>query len=79
MTYSLDIFTRTSQEELVELHHGKISVESKQSDSGHAVTGWTEFTVELPSGRKHLKDEEIVEGEIESAVILNEVKNLSEY
>ena len=70
--------------ELVELHHGKISVESKQGDPDHAVTGWTEITVELPLGRKHLKDEEIVEDEIESAVILNDlpagkagVKNLA--
>ena len=57
--------------ELVELHHGTISVDSKLNEG-------TEFTIELPVGRKHLKDEEIVEEEIESTVILNEVKNLPE-
>jgi signal transduction histidine kinase/DNA-binding response OmpR family regulator len=42
--------------ELVELHHGTISADSK-------LGGWTEFIIELPVGRKHLKDEEIVETE----------------
>jgi len=40
--------------ELVEHHHGTISVESK-------LGSWTEFTLTLLVGRKHLKDEEIVE------------------
>jgi len=40
--------------ELVELHKGTISVDSK-------LGGWTEFTIELPIGRSHLKDEQIVE------------------
>jgi DNA-binding response OmpR family regulator/two-component sensor histidine kinase len=40
--------------ELVELHKGKISVTSKPDEG-------TEFTIELPLGRKHLKDEETVE------------------
>ena len=40
--------------ELVELHKGKISVTSKPGEG-------TEFTVELPAGKKHLNDEEIVE------------------
>jgi signal transduction histidine kinase/ligand-binding sensor domain-containing protein/DNA-binding response OmpR family regulator len=40
--------------ELVELHHGSISVDSKAGQ-------WTEFTIELPLGRKHLKDDKIVE------------------
>ena len=40
--------------ELVELHHGTISADSKPGE-------WTEFTIELPLGRSHLKDEEIVE------------------
>jgi signal transduction histidine kinase/ligand-binding sensor domain-containing protein/DNA-binding response OmpR family regulator len=39
--------------ELVELHHGKISVDSKERE-------WTEFTVELPLGREHLNNDEIV-------------------
>jgi signal transduction histidine kinase/DNA-binding response OmpR family regulator len=41
--------------ELVELHHGTISVRSE-------VGKGTEFTVRLPLGREHLKDEEVVEG-----------------
>ena len=44
--------------ELVELHHGTISVDSKFGE-------WTEFTIGLPVGRQHLKDEEIVETEKE--------------
>ena len=40
--------------ELVELHQGKISVTSKLGEG-------TEFTVMLPVGRAHLKDEQIVE------------------
>jgi signal transduction histidine kinase/ligand-binding sensor domain-containing protein/AraC-like DNA-binding protein/AmiR/NasT family two-component response regulator len=43
--------------ELVELHHGSISVESKQGDT--TSEGWTEFTVELPLGSDHLREEEI--------------------
>ena len=56
--------------ELVELHHGTISVESK-------LGSWTEFTVTLLVGSKHLKDEEI----INEPVILTPLergKNLSE-
>ncbi len=40
--------------ELVELHHGTIEVRSE-------VGRGTEFTVRLPLGRSHLKDEEILE------------------
>jgi len=47
--------------ELVELHHGTISVDSKLEDSDEVGTGWTEFTIELPLGRRHLKDAEIVD------------------
>lgn len=51
--------------ELVELHHGKISVESKLGE-------WTEFTLNFPAGKDHLKDEEIVEQkENAEEVILN--------
>ena len=40
--------------ELVELHHGSIKVESEKDK-------WTEFTLEFPLGRDHLKDEEIIQ------------------
>jgi signal transduction histidine kinase/DNA-binding response OmpR family regulator len=53
--------------ELVELHHGSIKVESEKG-------GWTEFTLEFPLGREHLKDDEIVEDKTD--VILSEEKNL---
>jgi signal transduction histidine kinase/DNA-binding response OmpR family regulator len=60
--------------ELVELHRGIISVDSK-------LGSWTEFTVTLPVGRKHLKDEEIIE---ENVILspaksgINSAKNLLE-
>jgi signal transduction histidine kinase/ligand-binding sensor domain-containing protein/DNA-binding response OmpR family regulator len=40
--------------ELVELHHGSISVQSE-------VEQWTEFTICIPLGKEHLKKEEIYE------------------
>lgn len=51
--------------ELVELHHGRIKVESD-------VGAWTEFTLEFPLGKDHLKDEEV-----KGNVILNadEIEN----
>jgi signal transduction histidine kinase/ligand-binding sensor domain-containing protein/CheY-like chemotaxis protein len=60
--------------ELVELHHGTISADSK-------FGSWTEFTVTLPMGRNHLNDEEIVEVEVQDNVILTPLergKNLQE-
>lgn len=57
--------------ELVELHKGTIKVKSK-------VREGSEFTVMLPVGREHLKDDEIVEVSEENAnVILSGAKNLS--
>lgn len=51
--------------ELVELHHGIVSVESVKYDpdnlSNTDGTGWTEFTLEFPIGRGHLKEEEILD------------------
>lgn len=56
--------------ELVELHHGNISVDSK-------IGEWTEFTLKFPEGRVHLKDEEIIEEkETEPNVIPSEGRNL---
>ncbi|HMU44431.1 MAG TPA: two-component regulator propeller domain-containing protein [Ignavibacteriaceae bacterium] len=49
--------------ELVELHHGIISVESKQGE-------WSEFTVSLPVGKNHLNDDEIIKTEKPEASIL---------
>jgi len=61
--------------ELVELHHGRIKVESE-------LGVWTEFILEFPLGRNHLKDEEITEEkDTESSVILTPLergKNLPE-
>ena len=47
--------------ELVELHYGRISVDSKKGYPELGETGWTEFTVELPLGQEHLKEDEILE------------------
>jgi signal transduction histidine kinase/ligand-binding sensor domain-containing protein/AraC-like DNA-binding protein len=51
--------------ELVELHYGSISVESKPSDT--TSEGWTEFTVELPLGHDHLRAHEIISTEEKDA------------
>ena len=54
--------------ELVELHSGKISVNSKLSER-------TEFIIELPLGRSHLKDKEIVnfeDTEVDDIIVDNE-------
>jgi signal transduction histidine kinase/ligand-binding sensor domain-containing protein/DNA-binding response OmpR family regulator len=53
--------------ELIELHHGKINVTSK-------VGAGSEFIVELPVGRDHLRNDEIVDDvEIKETVILNDL------
>ncbi len=63
--------------ELVELHHGRISVESEKDSPDKFGLNWTEFTLEFPLGRDHLKDDEVVEQkESASSVILSEAKNL---
>jgi len=57
--------------ELIELHHGNISVESKIGD-------WTEFTLNIPAGREHLKNEEILESDkktISAEFIIDEERN----
>ena len=56
--------------ELVEFHHGSITVESEKGR-------WTEFTLEFPLGRDHLKDEEIIsEGTAKSFEKIAETKIL---
>jgi len=56
--------------ELVELHHGTISVDSKLGE-------WTEFTIVLPVGRAHLKDGEIVD--FEESVVDNILVDKEEF
>ncbi|MGB8319149.1 MAG: two-component regulator propeller domain-containing protein [Ignavibacteriaceae bacterium] len=46
--------------ELVELHHGTISVESEMGHPANIATSWTEFTICFPLGKDHLKEEEIL-------------------
>jgi signal transduction histidine kinase/DNA-binding response OmpR family regulator len=59
--------------ELVELHKGKIMVESKEGEGSI-------FTVLLPLGKKHLKPEEIVEKDVEEEELetIEEVEFISE-
>jgi YesN/AraC family two-component response regulator len=47
--------------ELVELHKGKISIDSQEGD-------WTEVTIELPLGKDHFSEDEIIEGEEQESV-----------
>ena len=54
--------------ELVELHHGIIKVDSKIVNPENGGTGFTEFIVELPLGRSHLKDEDILKSETKSDI-----------
>jgi signal transduction histidine kinase/DNA-binding response OmpR family regulator len=49
--------------ELVELHHGKIFVESKSRILGDENSGWTEFKLEFPLGTSHFKVDEITNAE----------------
>jgi signal transduction histidine kinase len=49
--------------ELVELHHGRILVESKTGNKENGETSWTEFTITFPLGSSHLKDVEITKTE----------------
>ncbi len=46
--------------ELVELHHGTIKVQSEVSNPAAHKRGWTECTIELPRGRYHLNEDEIL-------------------
>ena len=67
--------------ELVELHHGKINVESKMGNPNNPSksagtrlpadqASWTEFRVTLPLGSSHLKDDEIIKIEKADVSIL---------
>jgi signal transduction histidine kinase/ligand-binding sensor domain-containing protein/DNA-binding NarL/FixJ family response regulator len=57
--------------ELIELHSGNISVNSVEGE-------WTEFTIELPLGKKHLKEDEIISVTDELNDNHNRLLNLSE-
>ncbi len=46
--------------ELVELHHGKIDVESIKADDREEIRGWTEFKLQFLLGREHLLKDEVV-------------------
>jgi CheY-like chemotaxis protein/AraC-like DNA-binding protein/nitrogen-specific signal transduction histidine kinase len=64
--------------ELIELHHGTITVDSETGDN--EKPGWTEFTIILPLGRAHLKDDEITTADkdkTEKNTTLEEEKYLS--
>ncbi|MBK9097909.1 MAG: response regulator [bacterium] len=51
--------------ELIELHNGSIRVNSKVGDPDKVGTSGSEFIVEFPLGRNHLKDDEIVESSVQ--------------
>jgi signal transduction histidine kinase/ligand-binding sensor domain-containing protein/DNA-binding response OmpR family regulator len=56
--------------ELVELHHGHIRVTSEVGNPDKVGTGGSEFIVQLPVGREHLKDGEFIELDEKENVIL---------
>ncbi len=70
--------------ELVELHQGNISVESEKGSADKdgkglpaGQAGWTEFTLEFPLGRNHLKDEDVLKAEAlfdETVILLDDEK-----
>ncbi len=65
--------------ELVELHHGTITVDSRLWNNDIGETGWTEFTIMLPSGKTHFNDSEIIEMNKQSdSVVQGDVKKLFE-
>ncbi|OCX52170.1 hypothetical protein BEL04_11820 [Mucilaginibacter sp. PPCGB 2223] len=55
--------------ELIQLHHGKLSVESRPEVAGQP--GETRFSIELPLGKEHLKDNEIAGNYHDSEDILS--------
>jgi len=68
--------------ELVNLHHGRLDVHSRVGEPSG-----TEFIIQLPMGKEHLKPEEIVEivesetptpGKIPAAMLMEEEKNDTE-
>ena len=65
--------------ELVELHHGTISVESNERSSGRKDSAWTQFTINLPLGIMHLKNNEIVKPKIDQPVSEREERKLLEH
>jgi len=61
--------------ELVELHRGFINISSVLGEG-------SEFTIEIPSGKDHLDEDEIVEGIVILSPVevgINSVKNLTEF
>jgi signal transduction histidine kinase/DNA-binding response OmpR family regulator/streptogramin lyase len=65
--------------ELIELHHGTITVESKERDSGSKDFAWTQFTINLPLGIMHLKNNEIVQPKIDRPASETEDEKLLEH
>lgn len=61
---------------LVELHHGSIRVKSTEEVNGKA--GYTCFTVEIPLGKAHLTDAEIIPNYKNSEDIIAYQENISE-
>jgi len=57
---------------IIDLHHGKISVESAQEELNH---GNTKFTIELPLGRDHFTEEQIIDN-FESSESINQYYDL---
>ncbi len=57
--------------ELIELHQGSILVNSEDGEASKKDSAWTEFTINFPLGRDHLKEDEIPS--IEKEIVQKEI------
>lgn len=65
--------------ELVELHHGTISVESKIWNSELGIRGWTEFSLTFLTGKDHINQNEILDKVVSTSEISEDLTKMHEH